>query len=319
MSVDADDIKIYKSAVVSDAAGNGGGIGTAPAESSLFPTVSPAERAAGIVRYRKVFLKNEEAVGNLAAYNLRVGIKAMTPAADYIRLKAGTNTDTQAQASAYTDWLGAGALDADAESGASSFDVEFDTDDGVYAGSLIRIHDGTNSEFHTVDTVSWNGAVATITLDGTTLANGFAAATPTIVSAYPTLGDLAPSSSSWAETSAAGTYDETAYPLIVYNKGTVIDSWTLTFTSDTAFSVVGANSGSVGTGTISGDFKPVNGASWYFNLRAAGWGGTWAEGDTVTFLTTHAAKGLWVAEIVPQGAASYTTNPFDLSILFQSA
>ena len=144
-------------------------------------------------------------------------------------------------------------------------------------------------------------------------------ATTTIVSAIVDLGTVQKSTSGWVETSSSGTYDETTYPVVTYNVGTVTDSWTLTFTDATNFAVVGTNTGSAGAGDINTDFQPANGASYYFNVNADGWGGSWALGDTVTFNTVHAGKAIWVKEVVPAGIASYSNNIVDLEWRGESA
>ena len=322
MSVQIADIKTYRAITNDDTGSNGGKISATAvvsgAKHSIIPAVTAAERTAGVTRYRKLFFRNEN-TENLAADNFSVGISALSTAADYFRLKAGTSTDIQGAAQSYTNWAGAGLLSVNANSGASSIDVNYDAADGVYSGAVIRISDGVNTETHTVDTVSWASLTATITLDGTTLINGYLAATPTVITTIINLGTMITSSTGWTETSTAGTYDESTYPVITYNKGTVIDTWTVTFISATAFTCAGLYTGSVGSGLIASDFKPISGMSWYFNLRAAGWSGTWAIGDTVSFSTVHAAKSLWLKQIAPAGTTYYTGSHFDMLIDFESA
>ena len=173
--------------------------------------------------------------------------------------------------------------------------------------------DGSNTETATVSGApAWVGNDATITL-AAGLANAYDAATPTYVASAVELPDLTPAQSAWTETSSAGTYDETTYPLTLYNAGTVTDTWTITFTSATAFTVAGALTGSLGTGATSADYKPANGASYYFELDKDGWGGTWAIGDTVTFATTHAGQAVWAKEVVPAGIAAYSNNTVTLT------
>ena len=168
-----------------------------------------------------------------------------------------------------------------------------------------------------IGAASWNGYQATVNISGEV---GLVfAQTVTTVSALLPLADLTPGSSNWAETSVAGTYDETTYPLTMYNIGAVTESWTLTFTSATAFTVSGAVVGSVGSGDINSNFAPINGAGYYFLLDKDGWGGTWVAGNTITFNTTHAAKSVWVKESVPAGAASKANNFFTLKLKGESA
>lgn len=116
--------------------------------------------------------------------------------------------------------------------------------------------------------------------------------------------------SGWSETSSAGTYDETTYPLVMYNDGTVYDTWTLTFSSSSAFSVSGAYYGSVGSGTVSGDFSPTNSDTGQpiFTIDKDGWGGTWANGDTVVFTTSPAGLPILICQEVPTGTSAESNN-----------
>jgi hypothetical protein len=122
--------------------------------------------------------------------------------------------------------------------------------------------------------------------------------------------EVKPISSDWAEVSALGTYDESGYPVVMYNDGTERDSWTITFTSATAFICSGANEGSIGTGSVSVDFSPTNPNTGqpYFTIDKDGWGGTWAIGETVTFITNPAAFPIWWREIVPSSTAQESDN-----------
>lgn len=324
MSVQASDLKFFKSATVSDAANNGGRVSTnqvvSGVKNNLFPNVTHTERTSGLTRRRKQFLKNEESTG-LALNYTRVWIGRITPAQDYLRIKEGTNTDIQSDTTAYTLWSGAGILNESITAGVTnSFDVVFDTTDGVYDGGYVHLDDGSNEEFITLASsggVTWAGNIATLTIAASgTVVKSYPITTTTVASTLD-LAVLNATSDNWIET-GSGTYNEVTYPLTVYNQGTVEDSWTLTFTSSTAFSVSGTVTGSVGTGTTSGDFKPANGSSYYFKIDAAGWGGGWATSDTITFDTHHSAKSIWAKEVVPAASASYTNNNPRLDIYGES-
>ena len=129
------------------------------------------------------------------------------------------------------------------------------------------------------------------------------------------MDEVAPSTDSWSETSGAGTYDETTYPVIPHNKGSYKDLITITFTSSTEFSVSGTDLGSLGTGfVITADCTPThptNGSD-MFTLDKDGWGGTWAGGDTITFELYPACQGIWLKEVVPSGT---TQEPHNLIVL----
>lgn len=114
----------------------------------------------------------------------------------------------------------------------------------------------------------------------------------------------------WTETTAAGTYDETTYPPVLFNDGTVEDDWTITFTNASNFSVSGVHTGSVGTGSVSADLSPINPDTGqpYFTINNLGWGGTWAVGNTVTFTTHPAAVPILLENEVPTGTAQEPNN-----------
>ena len=321
MSISASDILFYKAANNNDTAANGGRISTTQITggslNNLFPNISNAERVAGKTRYRKMFLRNRN-TGDLSMYSGEVWIGTRSLADDYFQLKAGTDTDVQSAAEAYTNWAGTGLLAGAAGSGESSIEVDFDTASGVWDGAPLHITDGANSVDLTVSGApSWIGNTATLALSAV-LGYNFSATT-TIVSAIVALDTVQKSTSGWIETSSSGTYDESTYPVVTYNVGSVTDAWTLTFSDASNYSVVGTNTGSVGSGDISSDCQPANGSSYYFKVDADGWGGSWALGDTVTFNTVHAGKAIWVKEVVPAGVASYSNNTVNLGWRGESA
>ena len=123
-------------------------------------------------------------------------------------------------------------------------------------------------------------------------------------------GDIEPSNTTPSKTSTAGTIDNSAYPLILDNQGTVDEDWTLTFTDATHFTLSGDTLGSKGSGIISSDFAPNNTdfTRPYFTIESGFWGGTWVAGDTVTFTTHPARVPIGQLRVVPAGAASLANN-----------
>lgn len=115
---------------------------------------------------------------------------------------------------------------------------------------------------------------------------------------------------SWNETSSEGTYDETTYPLTLYNDGTVEEDWTLTFDDSSTFTVTGGYYGDIGSGSIGSDFSPTNPDTGqpYFTLLSAGWGGTWASGDMISFTTHPSALPILLEQYVPGGTAAESYN-----------
>lgn len=321
MTVADADMVLVRASANNDTTSNGGALTeteiTDGAAENLFPHVTDAERTAGLTRYRKAGFRNKNA-SDLSFQNFLLWISQPSTADDYFFLLAGTKAQVQSDISGSSDWVATGVLDANASAGAVSIDVEFPSAAGVQDGDTIRLDDGAGTvEFATVDgSVSWTGNVATVPLS-TGLSNGFSAGDQ--VAGVVDLSDVETSFDTWVETSAAGTYDESTYPLTLYNVGTIDESWTLTFTSATEFSVSGASVGVVGTGTISGDFQPANGASYYFKLLAAGFGGTWASGDTITFKTYSAGVAFWLKQVVPAATSAYTGSTVKIAGTGESA
>ena len=320
------DLILYKSVIVSDAGANGGRMSytqvTSGILNNLFPNVSQSERTDGATKYRKFFFKNKNAAGETAA-NSRIWISKRSTGGDYFRLKAGTNTDIQSAADDYTNWLGSGYLYNAVGTDATRMDVVFDTSNGVYNSSLIRISDNSGKEeFLTVKGsggISWNGSIATI-LTTTCFRSGYPASQDVLISAVIDFGDLVASSDNWVE--SREIYNQSSYPVEVNNVGTIEESWTLTFSNGTAFTVSGANTGLISGGVIGSDYSPVNSnvgtGDYYFVIRAAGWGVP-QIGDTVTFQTHAAASSFWCKEVVPALTASRTNSSMSLKLYAEGA
>ncbi|MBF0607687.1 MAG: hypothetical protein HQL61_09090 [Magnetococcales bacterium] len=124
------------------------------------------------------------------------------------------------------------------------------------------------------------------------------------------LGDIVTSLSNKVVTSAGGSFNEANVTL--NNAGTVEDTFTLTFTSSSAFTCASVSEGSVGTGTTSGTFAPTNPntANAYFSVPSSCFSGVWTTGDMVQFKTHPAAAPLWIKEVVPAGTSAFSENGF---------
>lgn len=323
MAIQQSELKFYKSKVVNDTSANGGAMSSSQIASgavgNLFPPVSQAERVAGVTRHRKLFCKVANDA-DLTLNNAGVFVENYTPGDDRITIFAATQTDTQSGITGSERKYGCGKLDANVIAGATSITVLVEQGATVIFvnGDTIRISDKAdinaagNEEDAVISGVpSVAGDVVTITL-AAGLANGYSASN-TRVASVMAAGDVIGAVSGWAETSAAGTYDEATYPVVVDSIGGVQDTFTLTFTSATAFNIAGAAEGSLGSGTISGDTAPNNATFGkpYWTLQSEGFGGTWATGDTIVFTTSPAAAPVWVRQVVPAGADSISVNvPF---------
>ena len=76
--------------------------------------------------------------------------------------------------------------------------------------------------------------------------------------------------------------------------GPVNDTWTVVFSSATAYDVYGFVTGHVGSGTTTTDFEPDNGGNPYFSIDGTGtpfFTGTWAADESYTFTTTAYSTG----------------------------
>ena len=323
------DLVLYKSAVISDAGANGGRMSSSLVTSNvlnnMFPNITQTERTSGKTRYRKFFFKNKNSANELASTS-RFWISKRSNGGDYFRIKAGSNVDTQADSTAYTDWLGTGYLSVAINPDDTSFTVVFDAPTGVYNSSVIRLSDSSGGEeFLTIVAaggVSWIGNTATIVT--TSGAQGSYPATEYgLVCGVVELDSIIASADTFVVTSVSGTYDDTTFPILISNIGTVEDTWTLSFTSPTAFTVTGTNTGSLGSGTRSSDFSPVNPnigtGAYYFSIRASGFGGTFVIGETITFSTHHSAKSIWAKEIAPALTSAESANRFNFKLYAEGA
>lgn len=320
MALSGSDIKRFRATTNDDTGSNGGrmtAVEVADITGILWPSAADAERAAGSTKYRKLFHANHNA-DDEAAYNVRFVLDEPTTGDDALYLFPGTATDTQSGISS-PDLFGAGLLDA----GVLVNDTEIDVavEDGAVIifrdTEQIRIKDGAAEEWATISgTPSVVGDIVTITL-AAGLANAWSSGAQ--VSSAIEVSDLTPTVTNKVVTSAAGTFDET--DITLDNKGTIYDTWTLTFSDATNFSAAGSFKGAVGSGVIGSTFAPNNAdySQPYFSIPAAAWGGTFANGDTVVFVTHPAAAGIWEKRVIPAGAASKKDNTRTIVAYFEGA
>lgn len=187
------------------------------------------------------------------------------------------------------------------------------------AGDTLWISDGVHEEFVeiAVDGVAWSTDQATLTLSAG-LTYAYDSATPTYIAAcLPTATVVATADNEVAVgdfTFDSGGTD----PIQVDGIGTVEQTWVLTFSGATTFSVLGDTVGSLGAGATNADFTPINPANGakYFTLPAAAWGGTPESGDTFTFQTHPASIPFFalreVAVDAPAESGDGTTFNLDI-------
>lgn len=321
MSVTTAEMKFYKALTINDTVANGGLMSantyTSGAVQNVFQNVLSAERLAGSNKYRKLFCK----VANDADETLYANtfwIHAPTAGADWVVFFAGTQTNTQSDITGSERIYGSSVLATSVAASATTVvvNVEDATTTGIFqVGDTIHITDKLtpssttgNEETAEIDSIAAvSGTQVTMTLTAGLL-NGYTASLTTVSSVYEP-GDVLCSVDNWVETGAF-TYDETTYPVVCDNIGTVEQTWTLTFTNSTTFTVSGNTVGSVGSGNITTDFVPVNSAfaKPFFTLAFAGWGGSPAAGNTLVFKTHPAAVPIWEKKVTPANCASITGN-----------
>ena len=329
MSIVRAELLTFRPVEVSDNPTNGGRMTAVEIASgvigNLFPDAGEAERAAGSTRFRKAFYKNTnvEVPGGgvdsgLTLSNTLVFVEKFTQGDDAIYIHTGTQVDTENDLTGSEDLFGSGDLTTTVSGGATSIDVT--VEDGAVIqfrnGELIRISDKADiddsgvTEYALINGIpSILGDVVTISLSSG-LVNGFVAPGTRVASTIQS-GDLTAEFDSFVVTSGlSGTYDEITFPPEMDNIASIEQNWTLTFSDLTNFTASGDTVGSVGSGTVGGDFAPTNSdfGRPFFTLRSAGFGGTFQSGDTITFHTIPSSVPIWHKRIIPAGAASLAGN-----------
>ncbi len=138
----------------------------------------------------------------------------------------------------------------------------------------------------------------------------------TIIAAGLSLGTIAPSVTTPAVDSAAGTFDNSNYPILADEAGGVDDDFTLTFSAADTYSISGLRSGLiVSNHDIDDDCAPPNFDGVYFTIDAAAFGGTFAEGDTITFSTVSSSKAFWLKATGPADCEAMDPNRAGLKVI----
>lgn len=327
MPIIGTELKMYRSALVSDIAGTNGGVLSnseivSSVNNNIFPDVPQTERTTGSTKYRKVFFKNTNSA-DLALLNPRLFLDKYTQGDDAIYFIEATQTDLQSAISGTPKFYGAAKLDANVSSGAVNITVliEDPTNQFLKNGDLIRISnkaDVNSAGFEEFIAISGApsivGSVVTIHL-ATALVNSYTAADTRVANVLVPAGSLTPTVTA-TNVATVGNGDLTFASMVLGNLGTAYDQWTLTFSSSTAFSVQGVRQGSVGTGNTLTDLAPVNPASGtaFFTIPASAFTGAWAAGDTASFTTNPAAFPIFLKRIVPAGAGAISGNRFVVAL-----
>ena len=321
------DIKSYHAAERSAVSTNGGRMSAneiiTGVVNNVWPHVPKAERLAGDTLHRKIFIKAaDDTDGTLMA--AQQYIDKPTDGEDWIVAFMATMTDTEAYITGNERKYAAAVLQADITGNPSTFTVTVEdvslatgTDAIFVDGDEIRLTNkltpdsgtGTEETLTISGVPSVSGSDVTITV-AEVIANDYTAAAAWVSSVIDK-GDTECSTDTFVDTAAGdGAYDDALYPVICDNIGTVEDAITVQFTDATHFSVTGSSGIDYGTGDTATDFIPENAdfTKPFFTLEAAGFSGTWAASDTITFNIHPAAFAIWLRRTVPAACASLANN-----------
>lgn len=323
MPIQPSEIRLYRSAAVSNLPANGGIMSAVEvvdgAPSNLFPNASSADRLAGFTRWRKMFFKVGSA-DNLSLISPRIWMDSNTPGDDRIVFCAGTQRDVQSGIPGSPTFYGMGLTTAGVLSGATSLSVQ--VEDGATSifrnDGLVRISD--RADPFSAGNEHWSlisgnptvvGNVVTMTL-ATPVPVGFLSGSK--VSSVYAPATVSPLIDTVVLTAAGGNLVNQATNMIPSSIGTIEQNWTLTFTGSSAFNIAGDTVGAVGSGNVSAGAAPNNPSfnKPYFTLNPALFGGSYANGNVLTFSTHPSAVPLWVRQVTPPGAAAVSGNVFSI-------
>lgn len=329
MAIVASELAVYKAAINDDTGSNGGVMSATEAvdgASDIWPAVGLSERTAGSTKYRKSFYKNSNATDTVLQ-NALLGLWAPTPGDDELYLISADQNNSQSSLTGSEPLYGAGRLNAPAaandtvitvlvEDGAT---IIFRDTEKIRISNMSDPEDaGGTEEFATISgTPVVAGEVVTITLSSGLL-NAYGTS-DTYIASMIEVGEVKSTVTVPVVTSASGTVDEAQLGL--HNIGGIEQAWTATFTSGTAYDLVGTTVGAVGSGATGASFAPLNGdfGTAYLTLAAAFWAGTWLAGDTVSFTTSPAAVPVFEKRVIPAGADSSAGNNRKILLWGESA
>ena len=346
MTILSSEILFRKSKEVSAASTNGGRMSfnliVSATAANVFGNVFSAVRTAGNLAapdYRKICVvvanDNEETL-----YSAMLRLFMPTRGDDSISFHMGTARDTQADISGLATRYGVATLNSGVSAGGATLVVNVESADLASgadiiarAGDVIFISDkttwnatGGNIEQHVIDTVSTSGSQLTITLDGTTLANAYAAwngetRTGGHIMTAPAAVDLGPLLDNYTHTFASTGAIATA-SIVVDSIGSAEMTVSGVFTDATHFTCTSDDtSHTLGSGVVGTDFAPSNPAvsKPYFTIPAAALTGTFVTGDVFSFQVHPPCLYPWLRRDIPPGCGSLSGNQFVLVAQGESA
>lgn len=318
--IDAE-LKYYAATVVNDSNSNGGRLSSVQSisgvTSNLFPNATPSERLSGLIRYRKLFLKVANNTA-LALLNSLFFMDKNTAGDDKVTFFPTTQRSTQSAITGAERLYGCGTLQTTVSAGVTTVNVVVEDGTAILFvnGDTVRITDkpdiaSAGNEQYLILSAAPTvlGNVVTLTFTTTPLLYGFLSASTRLASIYKQASIVA-LFDNFSVTSSAGTYNTTTAPVLLNGIGTVEQTWTLTFTSASAYNISGDTLGAIGSGNTSGGAAPVNAdfSQVYFTLASAGFGGTFVAGDTIVFQSHPAALALFVREVIPAACNVIAAN-----------
>lgn len=341
MTLQNSNLKLRPSVLVSDTvpAQNGGRMAysevVSGVKNNLLPDATAAQRLNGLVRWRKVFWHVDSA-DTVALNNVMIYMDKMTQGDDYLLIHGNnvTATGTQATDSGQFNMVGIGALASNVSAGEWAITVacehvDYATLEPFRVGMTIRISNipiggGTGTEEFVVLTgVAFAGAVATLSWAAVSPLTHAYLAAETVVSGVIQVSTIAGAADSISTNTANGSIvGFFTGNVSVPSRGSIEESWTITFTSSNTFTVAGATVGNLpGIGSISADFFAYNSDSTmlYFTLASGTFDGGFLTGETVTFNTTQASVPLFIRQCIPAGSGSLAGNVGAIAIRGESA
>lgn len=318
MSVTTNDMQAFLSAEVSDddPAANGGrpadGTMSLSVKNNAYPDVTSVQRSAGARRRRKIFLANLNAE-NLSADAPMVIVDRPTVYGDYAWFSPGDFDGRESDLTGAEPIYGAADFAADAASGATTISLALEHAElaamlevgrEILLSNKADFENMTSSvgveELRVIADVSVSGLIATVTLSAP-LEHDFtveAGARASVVYRPPA------QQARVTDWSGGG-----ASPVVLSNRGTIRQRWTISFTSATTYELAGDTVGGLGTFQVAAQAAPVNPAAWasgapYLTIPADSLTGH-TSGDAVTFYTDPAMTPIWVSNVIPPNVGNY--------------
>ena len=114
---------------------------------------------------------------------------------------------------------------------------------------------------------------------------------------------------------SAAAFNDVSYPITTTNAGAITERWALIFTNTSQFNIVGEEYGVVGTGTISANASPINGATSapFFTINKDAFGTGWSAGNAIRFNTIGAGYPIDLVRTVLPGPSG-SSDKFKLRL-----